>query len=166
MKHIARLLEMKPCLSAILIMTGLALGAQAAGESPSLRFPLEGKWKHTTSDSTQYSDSGFDDKDWIEADVARSRGCPIGPTSTDTRWDRTRFVIPDSFKSLAAKTGTLTLNFPDVMGQDFCWVNGREIGKTEEDTGAARFYLIRESDLNFDKANCLAVRVLRDAYGG
>jgi hypothetical protein len=42
---------MKPYLSAILIIAGLVLGAQAADESPSRRFPIEGKWKHTTSDS-------------------------------------------------------------------------------------------------------------------
>jgi len=157
---------MKSCLSAILIISGLALGARAADESDSHRLLLEGKWKHTISDSAQYSDPGFDDKDWTEADVARSRGCPIGPAPTDTRWYRTRFVIPDSFKSLAAKTGTLTLNFPDVMGQDVCWVNGREIGKTEEDTGAARFYLIHESDLHFDKVNCLSVRVHHNPWAG
>ena len=111
---------MKKYLSAILIMAGLALVRRRRTNPSPHRLPLEGKWKHTTSDSAQYSDPGFDDKDWTEADVERSRGCPIGPTPTDTRWYRTRFVIPDSFKALAAKTGTLTLNFPDVLGQDVC----------------------------------------------
>jgi len=157
---------MKPYLSATLIIVGLALSASAADESPSRRFPLEGKWKHTTSDSARYRDPGFDDKDWTEADVDRLRGCPIGPTPTDTRWYRTRFVIPDSFKALAGKTGTLTLHFPDVLGQDVCYVNGREVGKTEEDTGAERFYLIHESDLHLDQRNCLAVHVHHNPWAG
>ena len=157
---------MKKCILSIIGMTGLALGAQAADESQSHRLPLEGKWKHTTSDSTQYSDPGFDDKDWTEADVDRLHGCPIGPTPTDTRWYRTRFVIPDSLKDLAVQTGSLTLNFPDILGQDACYVNGKEVGKTDEDTGAERFYLIHEQDLYFGKANCLAVRVHHNPWAG
>ena len=157
---------MKKCILSIIGMTGLALGAPAADESQSHRLPLEGKWRHTTSDSDQYSNAGFDDMGWTEVDVNRTRGCPIGPTPTDTRWYRTRFVISDSFKALAAKTGSLTVNFPDVLGQDICYVNGQEVGKTEEDTGAARFYLIHESDLHFDKGNCLAVHVHHNPWAG
>jgi hypothetical protein len=37
--------------SVILIIAGLALGVHAANEFPSCRFPLEGKWKHSTSES-------------------------------------------------------------------------------------------------------------------
>ena len=37
--------------SVILIIAGLALGVHAANEFPSCRFPLKGKWKHSTSES-------------------------------------------------------------------------------------------------------------------
>ena len=157
---------MRIYLSVIFIMAGLAHCAQATDESKPHRLPLEGKWKHTTSDSDQYSDPGFDDKDWPEVDVDLSRGCPIGPTPSDARWYRTRFVIPDSFRALAAKTGSLTLNFPDVLGQDACYVNGKEVGETDEDTGAERSYLIHEPDLYFGKANCLAVHVHHNPWAG
>jgi len=157
---------MKPCFSAMIIMAGLALGAQAAGDGPYPGFPLEGQWKHTTTDSAEYREPGFDDKAWTQAHVERLHGCPIGPTATDSRWYRTGFVMPASLKALAAKTGSLTVNFPDVMGQDVCYVNGKEVGKTEEDTGAARFYLIDEADLHFDRENCLAIRVHHNPWAG
>ena len=50
---------MRTCLSTILTMTGLALGAQAAGEFPSRLFPLEGKWQHTITDSVQLPTDRF-----------------------------------------------------------------------------------------------------------
>jgi len=129
-------------------------------------FFLEGKWKHTTSDSVQYSNPGFDDKDWTKGDCQLLYGCPIDFTPTRTRWYRTNFVIPDSFKALASRTGTLTLNFPEILGEDVCYVNGKEVGKTREDTGADRFYLIHGSDVHFDKGNCIAVHVYNNPWAG
>ena len=126
---------------------------------------LDGKWKYSTSDSVQFSNPVFDDRSWVESDVQRLHGGNIGISPTGNRWFRKTIVIPSSLKSIAAKTGTLTLNFPNITGRDVCYVNGKEAGKTEEDSGADRFYLIQEPDINWDKENCIAVHVRHNWAG-
>ncbi len=125
------------------------------------KLPLDGKWKYTLTDSTQYAGTTHHEAGWVTIDAKDLYlGDKVPEGKNNTRWYRTKIVIPSSLKRMAEKTGLLVIYLPNVDGEDQTFFNGKLIGKTS-DTNLGRAYQFNASDILWDQENTIVIKVVQ-----
>ncbi len=118
---------------------------------------MEGPWKVSFDDKKEFSQAGWDDKNWEELKVLKWSD-DRRTTANRTLWIRKTMVIPSSLKTAFDKTGLVALSMGKILQSDDTYLNGKPIGSTGSGD-SYRNYLISKEDILWDKENTVAIRV-------
>ncbi|MHC0442526.1 beta-L-arabinofuranosidase domain-containing protein [Flavobacterium sp. 3-210] len=126
-------------------------------EASAQNFVIEGPWKISFEDKSEFSQMQYNDLSWEELkDLQWSDDHKT--TANRTLWIRKKVIIPSSLQSEFKKTGLLTLSMGKILQTDDTYLNGKLLGSTGSgDT--YRNYLVSKEDILWDKENTIAIRV-------
>lgn len=136
-----------------LIATSYAVSQQKV---ESISIPKE--WKIQIGDNPKYSNTEYNDQDWIKINPNLYWKNKGHKDYTGTAWYRTSVVIPSSLKKKDELIKAVQISLGKINHQDITYINGQKIGST---TGrnTDRSYLIPFGLINWDKENVIAIRV-------
>ena len=129
---------------------------------------LQGEWKFSIGDNSEWSSKGFNDQEWDKIQVPGSWEGQGFHGYNGYAWYRTYFSIEDNFSTMP-----LYLNLGYIDDVDEVFINGHLIGKTGSFPNnyataydAKRFYRIPKNILNVNGENSIAVRVYDEGGEG
>ncbi len=129
------------------------------------RIYLIDQWKFQTGDKAEFSKPDFDDRSWKKiwaGDTWENQGYQ---NYDGIGWYRLHIVIPSTLKRSDALVKSILISLGKIDDNDITFINGKKIGETNG-YDAPRTYLIPYEAINWDKENCIAVRVNDIRLGG
>jgi cephalosporin-C deacetylase len=134
---------------------------------------VQQQWKFKTGDDPSWAAVEYKDAQWqtIKAgELWESQGYNA---YDGFAWYRSQIIIPSSMKSKAEKYGGFILNLAKIDDADEAFFNGIKVGQTgkfppeyEGQYNLERAYEIPMKQIQWDKANTIAVRVFDNGGGG
>ena len=153
-------MKLKSVLTAILLVAALSLKAQ--------EFTIR-EAKYKTGDTPQWKNPVLDDSGWTTLDVTREWTHQGIDNENGYGWYRISITLPSSMKKAdpLKKAFVIDLGFVDDCDETF--LNGKLIGKIgtmpcdpegyDGKYNFRRFYLVKPSQIKWDKENVIAIRV-------
>ena len=153
---------MKRFLIPFLVLLGAAMSLQA--QELVIR---EAKYK--TGDDLQWKNPAFDDSGWTTLDVNREWTYQGIDNENGYGWYRITVTLPSSMKKADPLKKAFVIDLGFVDDSDETFLNGKLIGKIgtmpcdpegyDGKYNFRRFYLVKPSQIKWDKKNVIAVRV-------
>ncbi len=139
------------------------LGVSSVSMAQLISLPKEARFK--VGDDMVWASQSFDDSKWESKQLGTS--CLSNEMKGDVYvWYRIKFLISSSIKALAITGNGIKINLGKIDDIDQTFFNGKMIGQTGDFPPAykgkwdvARQYIISPEDVQWDKENCIAVRL-------
>jgi DUF1680 family protein len=147
----------------LLICMVTIYGAFSQNAKVSIELPTE--WKFQTGDNPEFFKPGFDDSPWKTIRVDNYWETRGFENYDGIAWYRIHIIIPSSLRDNSAVLQVLSISLGRIDDGDETYLNGNKIGGLS-DWSKDRNYLVPFSLIDWDKENCIAIRVTDNAGNG
>jgi cephalosporin-C deacetylase len=131
---------------------------------------LQASWKFLKGDDPSYAQPGYDDASWKKIKVGECIEAQGMSDFSGIGWYRCTIDIPSQNNEMVKKYGGYTLYLATIDDADQTYFNGKLIGsmgtfppKPVTAWDKLRVYTIPYDIVQWDKPNCIAVRIFDDA---